>query len=134
MPDFKTMIKGMKEKENPKPQEPKKSQRDLDTEEHNKRIAQINAKAPGMKHEDYKAEIAKEDARFNSVQDKWKDELAQNQPETQEQDYPYDENVLEGITRDTPEKAKKLAQAIYAYRVAKDMDLAGKLFDEYLGK
>lgn len=57
----------------------KKSQRDLDIEEHNKRIAQINAKAPGMKHEDYKAEIAKEDARFNSVQDKWEDEPTQEE-------------------------------------------------------
>ena len=49
-------------------------------------------------------------------------------------DYPYDEEVLKGITRDTPDKAKKLAQALYAYRVTKDTDLAGKLFDEYLSK
>lgn len=69
MPNFKEFIKGFEEKP-----EPQKSQRDLDTEEHNKIVAQINAKAPKMKHEDYKAEIAKEDARFNSVQDKWEDE------------------------------------------------------------
>lgn len=55
-------------------------------------------------------------------------------PKADNTDYPYDEEVLKGITRDTPDKAKKLAQALYAYRVTKDTDLAGKLFDEYLGK
>lgn len=80
MPNFKEFIKGFEEK--PAPQ---KSQRDLDTEEHNKIVAQINAKAPKMKHEDYKAEIAKEDARFNSVQDKWEDEPKPQPKENRDQ-------------------------------------------------
>ena len=68
MPKFNEFIKGFEEAEQPK------SQRDIDTAEHNKIIGEINARAPKMKHEDYKKEIDHEVARFNAVQDKWEDE------------------------------------------------------------
>lgn len=51
--------------------------------------------------------------------------------DTSEYDYPFEERDLN--PRDTPKKAKLLAQARYAYNKTNDKDLAGKLFDEYLG-
>jgi len=54
-----------------------------------------------------------------------------DEEDTPEYDYPFEERDLN--PRDTPRKAKLLAQAKYAYNKTNDKDLAGKLFDEYLG-